>query len=132
MSDAIYVRVAAAMGQRDHATRGLVHALRPLPHSGAHSVDKRRHHFAFDNTLHTLSYIAIMESQREDLPRVSVDTIQDWQRVKESYTSAALTILEQEIQSVQSPESVALRSHLQQVKYTTSSHTLLSHSFPSS
>jgi len=34
---------------------------------------------------------------REDLPRVSVDSVQDWHRLKTSYRSAALASLEQHI-----------------------------------
>lgn len=59
-----------------------------------------------------------MENQREDLPRISVDSMQDWQRVKESYSSVALSILEEELSSVKSPsEAAALRTHVQQVKF---------------
>ncbi|OCH95202.1 hypothetical protein OBBRIDRAFT_878275 [Obba rivulosa] len=35
--------------------------------------------------------------QREDIPRVSVDSLQDWQRIRENYTTAALEALDTEL-----------------------------------
>lgn len=60
-----------------------------------------------------------MNNQREELPRISVDSLQDWQRVKESYASVALSILEEELASTgSSPEASILRNHVQQVTRT--------------
>ena len=38
-----------------------------------------------------------MDSMHEDLPRVSVGTIRDWQRLKSNYTQAALARLEEHV-----------------------------------
>ncbi|GBE82557.1 hypothetical protein SCP_0409410 [Sparassis crispa] len=38
-----------------------------------------------------------MDAQREDITRISVDTLQDWQRVKANFTDAALTVLDEQL-----------------------------------
>jgi len=54
-----------------------------------------------------------MENQREDIPRVSVDSLQDWQRIRENYTNAALAALDVELAaSSSSSERDLLLQHL--------------------
>ncbi|KAI0648217.1 hypothetical protein C8Q79DRAFT_1008567 [Trametes meyenii] len=38
-----------------------------------------------------------IEAQREDLPRISVETLDDWRRIKRNYTIAALTALDEQL-----------------------------------
>lgn len=58
-----------------------------------------------------------MDNQREDIPRISVDSLQDWQRVKDNYTSMALSVLEEELLAIGTPsEATAIREHVLQVK----------------
>ena len=56
-----------------------------------------------------------MDNQREELPRIAVDTLHDWQRVKASYTSAALTAFEKRTASRTPAKRDALRVHLHKV-----------------
>lgn len=57
-----------------------------------------------------------MDPQREDLSRISVDSLQDWQRIKANYTSAALSALDEELaMSGSAAEKDVLLRHLQQV-----------------
>ncbi|KAI0373359.1 hypothetical protein BV20DRAFT_1104433 [Pilatotrama ljubarskyi] len=37
------------------------------------------------------------EAQREELPRISVETLDDWRRIKRNYTIAALTALDEQL-----------------------------------
>ncbi|KAI0948501.1 hypothetical protein AcW1_005466 [Taiwanofungus camphoratus] len=56
-----------------------------------------------------------MDPQREDLSRISVDSLQDWQRIKANYTSAALSALDEELaMSGSAAEKDVLLRHLQQ------------------
>lgn len=58
-----------------------------------------------------------MENQREDIPRVSVDSLQDWQRIRENYTNAALAALDVELAaSSSSSERDLLLQHLHRVR----------------
>lgn len=34
-----------------------------------------------------------MDPKREDLPRISIDTIQQWQNIKSEYTNASIALL---------------------------------------
>ncbi|KAH9890703.1 hypothetical protein C8Q73DRAFT_793129 [Cubamyces lactineus] len=54
-----------------------------------------------------------MEAQREDLPRISVETLDDWRRIKRNYTIAALTALDEQLSGGSSAEDrEALLAHL--------------------
>ncbi|KAI0654715.1 hypothetical protein C8Q70DRAFT_467442 [Cubamyces menziesii] len=54
-----------------------------------------------------------MEAQREDLPRISVETLDDWRRIKRNYTIAALTALDEQLSGSSSTEDrEALLAHL--------------------
>ncbi|KAI0710445.1 hypothetical protein C8T65DRAFT_648385 [Cerioporus squamosus] len=54
-----------------------------------------------------------MDSQREDIPRVSVETLDDWRRIKRNYTLAALTALEEQLSGNNSAEDrQVLLAHL--------------------
>ncbi|CDO74860.1 hypothetical protein BN946_scf185004.g10 [Trametes cinnabarina] len=54
-----------------------------------------------------------MEAQREDLPRISVETLDDWRRIKRNYTIAALTALDEQLSGSSSSEDrEALLAHL--------------------
>ncbi|KAI0328089.1 hypothetical protein GY45DRAFT_1326747 [Cubamyces sp. BRFM 1775] len=54
-----------------------------------------------------------MEAQREDLPRISVETLDDWRRIKRNYTIAALTALDEQLSGSSSAEDrEALLAHL--------------------
>jgi hypothetical protein len=37
--------------------------------------------------------------EREELPRIAVDSIQDWQRIKSSYLAAAVSQLDEQLSS---------------------------------
>lgn len=58
-----------------------------------------------------------MDSQHEGIPRISVDTLEDWYRIKESYTAAAMTALERRVAATpRSTQDIEmLREHLKQV-----------------
>ncbi|KAJ3480358.1 hypothetical protein NLI96_g8410 [Meripilus lineatus] len=56
--------------------------------------------------------MADLDNQREELPRIAVDTLQDWQRVKASYTSTALAEFEKRVASRTPAEKDALKVHL--------------------
>ncbi|KAI8998973.1 hypothetical protein BD414DRAFT_454287 [Trametes punicea] len=54
-----------------------------------------------------------MEAQREDLPRISVETLDDWRRIKRNYTIAALTALDEQLSDGSSSEDrEVLLAHL--------------------
>ncbi|KAI0831788.1 hypothetical protein BC628DRAFT_1349781 [Trametes gibbosa] len=54
-----------------------------------------------------------LEAQREDLPRISAETIDDWRRIKRNYTIAALTALDEQLTGSTSAEDrEALLAHL--------------------
>lgn len=40
-----------------------------------------------------------MDPAREDVPRISVDTVHDWNRIKHNYVEAALSLLDQTLAS---------------------------------
>ncbi|KAI0687821.1 hypothetical protein BC835DRAFT_1419656 [Cytidiella melzeri] len=54
------------------------------------------------------------EREREDVPRISVDTLQDWERIKTSYVEAAMKELEDSMKREKKDEASkeALRGHL--------------------
>ncbi|EIW60717.1 uncharacterized protein TRAVEDRAFT_118764 [Trametes versicolor FP-101664 SS1] len=53
------------------------------------------------------------EAQREDLPRISCETLDDWRRIKRNYTIAALTALDEQLSGNNSPaDREALLAHL--------------------
>ncbi|CAA7267955.1 unnamed protein product [Cyclocybe aegerita] len=53
---------------------------------------------------------------REDLPRISVDSALDWQKVRSNYTDATFAALQAQVASRgQSREHDAIRAHLEQV-----------------
>lgn len=58
----------------------------------------------------------LMDS-REDLPRVSVGSVQDWQKMKNNYKEAALALVQQHTatSNVSSQEKDVLLAHLDQV-----------------
>ncbi|KAI0350100.1 hypothetical protein OH77DRAFT_1103073 [Trametes cingulata] len=54
-----------------------------------------------------------VEAQREDLPRISVETLDDWRRIKRNYTIAALTALDDQLTpSTSSEDRELLLAHL--------------------
>jgi len=56
-----------------------------------------------------------MDPPRDDLTRISVDSLQDWQRIKTNYATAAFAALDEELsQSGSTSEREALRLHVQQ------------------
>lgn len=56
------------------------------------------------------------EAQREDLPRISCETLDDWRRIKRNYTIAALTALDEQLSGNNSPaDREALLAHLHKV-----------------
>jgi len=58
----------------------------------------------------------LMDSTREDLPRVSVGTVRDWQRLKSNYTQAALARLEEHVSANNlTDQRDALLDHMNQV-----------------
>lgn len=53
---------------------------------------------------------------REDIPRVSVDSVQDWKQVRGNYEKAALSKLEEQVMLRGiTAEKEAVKAHLQQV-----------------
>ncbi|KAI0781291.1 hypothetical protein BD413DRAFT_600682 [Trametes elegans] len=53
------------------------------------------------------------EAQREDIPRISVETLDDWRRIKRNYTIAALTSLDEQLSGSSSTEDrEVLLAHL--------------------
>lgn len=68
---------------------------------------------------------------REDLPRISVDTVEDWQRLVSNCRYAASDILGKEIRSRGlSSEREALQQHMQAVRDVSvvQAHALTQHS----
>ena len=60
--------------------------------------------------------MAAVDSQREDLPRISVETLDDWRRIKRNYTLAALTALDEQLSGNNSAEDrQVLLAHLHRV-----------------
>ncbi|KAI0076632.1 hypothetical protein K474DRAFT_1644545 [Panus rudis PR-1116 ss-1] len=49
---------------------------------------------------------------REDIPRIGVDTIQDWMRIKSSYTAAALSAFETRVAGIDPARVNALKRQL--------------------
>ncbi|KAJ8456577.1 hypothetical protein ONZ51_g12040 [Trametes cubensis] len=70
--------------------------------------------FGLHNLFHLgLHNALLMEAQREDLPRISVETLDDWRRIKRNYTIAALTALDEQLSGSSSTEDrEALLAHL--------------------
>ena len=63
------------------------------------------------------------QKEREDVPRISVDTLHDWERIKASYTKAAMTELEERLNHPKEgggkrseSEKETLRAHLRKVR----------------
>lgn len=63
------------------------------------------------------------QREREDVPRISVDTLHDWERVKASYTDAAMSELEERMNGGKEGggrrsegEKEILRAHLRKVR----------------
>ena len=57
-----------------------------------------------------------LDSQREDIPRISVETLDDWRRIKRNYTIAALTALDEQLSGNDSAEDrQVLLAHLHRV-----------------
>ena len=57
------------------------------------------------------------EPEHESIPRISVDSLEDWYRIKESYTKAAMDSLERRVASTpRSTQDIEkLRQHLKLV-----------------
>ena len=55
------------------------------------------------------------EEQREELRRISVDSLHDWERIKNSYTTAAYENLEARIAGRSEADKQKLRGQLQRV-----------------
>ncbi|EJF62559.1 hypothetical protein DICSQDRAFT_57486 [Dichomitus squalens LYAD-421 SS1] len=54
-----------------------------------------------------------VDSQREEIPRISVETLDDWRRIKRNYTIAALTALDEQLSGNGSAEDrQVLLAHL--------------------
>ncbi|TBU29073.1 hypothetical protein BD311DRAFT_865044 [Dichomitus squalens] len=54
-----------------------------------------------------------VDSQREEIPRISVETLDDWRRIKRNYTIAALTALDEQLSGNDSAEDrQVLLAHL--------------------
>jgi len=59
-----------------------------------------------------------MDPQREDLPRISVDTIQQWQHIKSEYTNTSIGLLDARLAAkgkVRQQDKQLLVTHLHQV-----------------
>jgi hypothetical protein len=57
-----------------------------------------------------------MDPKREDLPRIAVDTTQEWQYIKSEYTDAIIALLDTRIAAkVRQQDRDLFRSHLYQV-----------------
>ena len=96
-------------------------ALSRVPRASRHPIFVPDHHF---HALHQPSCIAnrlnartlsTTSDTREEMPRISVDKLQDWERIKRSYTSAAYTTLEARIASRSEADKRMLRGQLQRV-----------------
>lgn len=82
----------------------------------------RRDAFTAHFTLITMSRQQ-QQREREDVPRISVDTLHDWERVKASYTDAAMSELEERMNGGKEGggtrsegEKEILRAHLRKVR----------------
>lgn len=64
---------------------------------------------------------------REDLSRVSVGSVQDWQKVRSSYKDAALSQLQERVAISKSlmQEQAAIQAHLDHVGYVLCIYVLL-------
>lgn len=60
------------------------------------------------------------QKEREDVPRISVDTLHDWERIKTSYTDAAMGELEERLNDPKEgrseEEKEVLRAHMRKVR----------------
>lgn len=67
---------------------------------------------SFSYSLYTMA----LDSQREEIPRISVETFDDWRRIKRNYTLAALTALDEQLSGNNSAEDrQVLLAHLHRV-----------------
>ena len=58
-----------------------------------------------------------LDSQREDIPRISVETLDDWRRIKRNYTRAALAALDEQLSPNDSQDDrQLLLAHLHRVR----------------
>ena len=58
-----------------------------------------------------------VDAQREDLPRISVETLDDWRRIKRNYTIAALNALDEQLGPNSAPaDRAALLAHVHRVR----------------
>lgn len=65
-----------------------------------------------------VSTMAAIDPKREDLPRISADTIQDWQRVKSNYKNALVTSVDDRLAAQGlSKERELVLLHLDQVRF---------------
>ncbi len=74
-----------------------------------------RLHAVTYHCINKLSYSHSMEN-REDIPRVSVDSAQDWRQIRSNYEKAVLSKLEEQVmlRGIMT-EKEAIQLHLQQV-----------------
>ena len=57
------------------------------------------------------------DAQREELPRISVETLDDWRRIKRNYTLAALGALEEQLgKNASEKDRKALLAHVHRVR----------------
>jgi hypothetical protein len=62
------------------------------------------------------------EESREDIPRISIDTLRDWHRIKDNFSKAVLEQFDQTIrQAGLESERASLLPHVQQVPIDSSS-----------
>jgi len=66
--------------------------------------------------LYTYTITMDDEESREDIPRISIDTLRDWHSIKDNFSKAVLEQFDQTIrQSGLEPERASLLPHVQQV-----------------
>ena len=65
-----------------------------------------------------------VNSQREDIPRISAESLDDWQRIKRNYTLAALNALDEQLKASNgTPEDrQVLLAHVHQVPLSVPRH----------
>ena len=73
------------------------------------------HHYRITTSKKTLNYLLHMDSVREDQPRISVGSVQDWRRLKANYNHAALAHLEEIVSGRPRSEKDALIAHMNRV-----------------
>lgn len=57
-----------------------------------------------------------MDAEREDVPRIAVDSLYDWERIKDSYTRAAFAQLDARAAARPPADQERLRAHLARVR----------------